>query len=107
MRVQVGMTEASGLNGGGSHAREGKESCLFGNPITLCVGPNPGGRTSCRFLNGAFLARDIMQGAPRWLPWPFFLIVFIGVALFAAITSLICSVCQRLRYRGPSCRFRD
>jgi hypothetical protein len=107
MTLHVGMTEASGLNGGGSHAREGKESCLFGNPITLCVGPNPGGRTSCRFLNGAFLARDIMQGSPRWLPWPLFLMLFIGVALLAAITILIRSVCQRLRYRGPSCRFRE
>jgi hypothetical protein len=43
-----------------------------------------------------------MQNAPRWLPWPLFLILFIGVALLAAITSLICSVCERLLYRGPS-----
>jgi hypothetical protein len=104
MTLEVGMMEPPSLNGsvGGSHAREGKNQCLPENRMTPCVGPDPRGRASCHLLDGAFLARDIMQGAPRWLPWPLFLILFIGVALLAAITSLICSVCQRLCYRGPS-----
>jgi hypothetical protein len=28
MTLEAGMMKASGLNGGGSNAREGKESCL-------------------------------------------------------------------------------
>jgi hypothetical protein len=75
--------------------------------MAVCTGLNPRGRATCHLLDGAFLARDIMQGAPRWLPWPLFLTLFIGAALLAAAISLISSVCQRLRYRGTSCRFRE
>jgi hypothetical protein len=108
MTLEVGTMAASGLNeGGGSHAREGKNHVYPGDRVTVCVGPHPRGRASCRLLDGAFLARDIMQGAPRWLPWPLFFILFIGVALLAAAISLISSVCQRFRYRDPSCRFRE
>ena len=103
------MMAALGSNeGGGSHAREGKNHAYPGDRTTVCVDPNPCRRATCHLLDGAFLARDITQGTPRWLPWPLFLILFIeGVTLLAAFISLICSVWQRSRYRGPRCRFRE
>ncbi len=108
MTLEVGTVAAPGLNeGDGSHAREGKNHAYPRDRTTVCVDPNPRRRATCHLLDGAFLARNMMQGTPRWLPWLLFLILFIGVTLLAAFTSLICSVWQRLRYRGPSCRFGD
>jgi len=72
MRVQVGMTEASGLNGGGSHAREGKESCLLGNPITVRVlAPILVGVPVAVFLMEHFLREISCRALRDGCPGPF------------------------------------
>lgn len=42
-----------------------------------------------------FSARVLMNGVPRWMPWPLFWAYFVGVALLAAAISFIAWRCVR------------